>query len=211
MTHIKPCIVQLSIALLLLATPFLSVTASSRSYVDGHMSVGDIEAYLESRMTDRSPREVRSLAKLLSKLCRENDFTPATVLSLVAAESNFDTSVMSSAGAIGLMQLKPDTARYIAHRNSLYYRTASDLKNPGINLTIGVHYLAYLRDQFASSEAYLAAYNMGPTKFRRMQLVARSEDAPSMVRRYVHNIQSGVMNIKRDAIRLRGIQLAHAA
>jgi membrane-bound lytic murein transglycosylase MltF len=216
MSSITPCNTNVwvnvwqkaSIGLLLLATPLLTGTASTRSYVDGHMSVGDIQAYLQSRMANRSSHEVRSLAKLISKLCRENDFTPATVLSLVDAESRFNPSVVSSAGAIGLMQLKPETAHFIARRNSLYYRAASDLKNPGINLTIGVHYLAYLRDQFDSSEAYLSAYNMGPSKFRRFQLVAHrpangNDATPTMVRRYVQNIQNGVLGIKRDASRLR--------
>ncbi|MDR3607219.1 MAG: lytic transglycosylase domain-containing protein [Oligoflexia bacterium] len=198
---------QVSFALVLLATPLLTGTASSQSYFDIRMSVGDIHAYLQNRMPSRSSAELRSLANLLALLCHENGFSPATVLSLVSAESGFDANVVSAAGAIGLMQLMPETARYIARRNGIYYRSDVELKNPKINLIVGVHYLAYLRDQFASSDSYLAAYNMGPAKYRRLQLkFVASGDAPGKVRHYVRSIQQGMLGIQQDAIRMRVAQ-----
>lgn len=186
--------------ILLLASPVLySNTASSKSYIDERMTQKEIQAYLQRRMSDREEREIRSLTKHLIRLCHETGFSPETVLALIATESSFDPEAVSGRGAIGLMQLMPETARYIAHREHLYYHKPSDLKNPKINLTIGIHYLAHLRSRFDGAREYLAAYNMGPTKFRRMRQDAGPGYTPVAVRRYVHSIQVGAFGVKRDA------------
>jgi hypothetical protein len=66
-----------------------------------------------------------------------------------------------------------------------------------------------LRDRFDTSREYLAAYNMGPAKFRR--LVASANPAPVSVLRYVRQIQTGIFGVKRDARKMQARALQRAA
>jgi soluble lytic murein transglycosylase len=69
--------------------------------------------------------------------------------------------VKSSSGAIGLMQLLPDTAKGIAiHTGGSRFRV-SDLYNPEINVRYGAWYLRHLLDKYGDERTALAAYNAG--------------------------------------------------
>lgn len=80
----------------------------------------------------------------------------AFVKSIVAAESNFNCEVISSKGAIGLMQLMPETAR----------QYGADPSIPEQNVDAGTHYLRVLMDKYHrysnSLPRVIAAYNAGP-------------------------------------------------
>ncbi|RYZ93929.1 MAG: lytic murein transglycosylase, partial [Proteobacteria bacterium] len=67
-------------------------------------------------------------------------------------------------GAVGLMQIKPSTAAYVAARYRLNYAGPADLEDPAQNIRLGIAYLAYLKARFGHSEHYLAAYNLGPAR-----------------------------------------------
>ncbi len=87
---------------------------------------------------------------------------PALVYALTRVESNFDTDAISPAGARGLMQIMPATARSIS--GGMLY-TQDRLHEPGYNLAIGQRYIAYLaqRDDTDSDLLrVLASYNCGP-------------------------------------------------
>ncbi len=86
---------------------------------------------------------------------------PALVCSVVRAESRFHTDAVSPRGAIGLMQLMPDTAAWIAEKLGV---TAFDLRDPETNLRLGIWYLRYLIDRYGRVDLALAAYNAGPTR-----------------------------------------------
>ena len=90
---------------------------------------------------------------------------PALVASVIYAESGFDPTAESPAGALGLMQLLPDTAQGIADRTGGGGFTAADLYDPEINVRYGCWYLSHLRDKYAdhpqSLDLALAAYNAG--------------------------------------------------
>jgi soluble lytic murein transglycosylase len=94
------------------------------------------------------------------------DATPgdALVYAVMRQESNFDPDAVSSAHAIGLMQLLPETARAVAAELRLPYDDAR-LSQPSFNITLGEKYLADLSDAFKRSPAKLpltvAAYNAG--------------------------------------------------
>ncbi len=88
---------------------------------------------------------------------------PALVLGLMRQESSFDPGVVSGAGAVGLMQLMPATARQIAGGG----QSAADLKNPGDNMRLGVAYFENLLQEFGGVRPYaIAAYNAGPHRAR---------------------------------------------
>jgi soluble lytic murein transglycosylase len=86
---------------------------------------------------------------------------PALLAAVIYAESKFDADVRSDSGAIGLMQLLPETAKGIAvHTGGSQFRVA-DLYNPEINVRYGSWYLRHLMDKYADEETALAAYNAG--------------------------------------------------
>jgi soluble lytic murein transglycosylase len=89
---------------------------------------------------------------------------PALVCAVVRAESRFHADAMSPRGAVGLMQIMPDTAAWIAGRLDV---NAFDLLSPETNLRFGTWYLDYLMDRFGGLSLALAAYNAGPTRVDR--------------------------------------------
>ena len=110
------------------------------------------------------------------ELSERHQISPALILAVVEMESSYRFTVVSSAGAVGLMQLRPTTAKYIAQRYKVRgYRSEADLRNPEINLRLGVAYLAHLRRQFGHSLHYLAAYNVGPTALKKRLNAGRYE------------------------------------
>src|SRR5574341_432333 len=88
---------------------------------------------------------------------------PFLVAALIREESVYDPRAVSPVGAIGLMQLMPETGRRIARAEGLSDFSVDQLYTPEVNLTLGVRYLADLLEKFAGNEAYaVAAYNAGP-------------------------------------------------
>jgi len=87
---------------------------------------------------------------------------PALVAAVIYRESKFDAGAGSKAGAIGLMQLTPDTARGIALRTGGTKFEISDLYDPELNVRYGAWYLRHLLDAFDGDvRQALAAYNGG--------------------------------------------------
>lgn len=89
------------------------------------------------------------------------DLDPALIAAVIYQESRFRPRE-SSAGALGLMQLLPDTAHFIAGKTGGSKFTTEDLATPQINIQYGAWYLRYLLDHFDENEiTALAAYNAG--------------------------------------------------
>jgi soluble lytic murein transglycosylase len=87
---------------------------------------------------------------------------PALLAAVIEAESKFNPDAHSSAGAVGLMQLTPGTARGIALYTGGHHFRLSDLTNPEINVRYGAWYLRHLLDHYHDDERLaLAAYNAG--------------------------------------------------
>jgi soluble lytic murein transglycosylase len=86
---------------------------------------------------------------------------PALLAAVIYQESKFRPDVESKSGAIGLMQLLPDTAKGIAvHTGGTRFRVA-DLYTPEINVRYGAWYLRHLLDKYGDERTALAAYNAG--------------------------------------------------
>jgi soluble lytic murein transglycosylase len=92
---------------------------------------------------------------------RDKNLDPALIAAVIYQESKFRPRD-SSAGAKGLMQILPDTARFIARRSGGTAFELRDLGTPQINIAYGSWYLRYLIDHYEGSETLaLAAYNAG--------------------------------------------------
>ncbi len=103
----------------------------------------------------------------IALLCQEFGEDLPLVLALIQTESRFRQDALSSPGAVGLMQVMPDTAQWMADQLGLEDYSAEKLYEREWNLKLGIAYLHYLRQQFPGSLVQaLAAYNAGPTKVR---------------------------------------------
>jgi len=130
---------------------------------------------------------------------RNYDLDPALVAAVIYQESKFRANAKSSSGALGLMQLKPETAEGIAIRTGgSRFRTA-DLYDPEINIRYGSWYLDNLFRKYGSEQLVLAAYNAGQGNVDRW----RSNGQPiqfSETKAYVARVED-LKRIYRDAWR----------
>jgi soluble lytic murein transglycosylase len=92
---------------------------------------------------------------------RNYDLEPALLAAVIYQESKFDAEARSDAGAVGLMQLQPETAKGIALRTGGSKFRVDDLTNPEINVRYGSWYLRHLIDKYGDEELALAAFNAG--------------------------------------------------
>lgn len=84
------------------------------------------------------------------------------VYAVIKTESGFDASAKSSAGAIGLMQLMPDTFEWLTDSKLCEFLDAGMLYDPDTNIKYGVYYLSLLFGIYKNWDTALAAYNAGP-------------------------------------------------
>ena len=82
------------------------------------------------------------------------------IASVINTESNFDKNAKSSKGAIGLMQIMPSTAEWVANKIGLEF-DEKELYNVNYNIEIGTYYLSYLKSYFNDERLALCAYNAG--------------------------------------------------
>lgn len=113
---------------------------------------------------------------LIIKYSEMYDLDPALVCSVIYTESKFNDNATSNKGAIGYMQLMPETAEYIRSemkKNNFDLNTLEtlvdsdhlDLTDTEINVFLGTWYLRYLLDLFSQNEINaICAYNAGPSK-----------------------------------------------
>jgi len=99
----------------------------------------------------------------------QDHLDPALLAAVIETESKFDSNAESSAGAVGLMQLTPSTAKGIAQFTGGSRFRVSDLTNPDINIRYGAWYLGHLLDKYGDERLALAAYNAGQDNVDRWQ------------------------------------------
>jgi soluble lytic murein transglycosylase len=100
---------------------------------------------------------------------------PALVAAVIYAETKFEPRD-SSVGAVGLMQVMPQTASFLAHRSGATTFTTADLSNPRVNIAYGCYYLRYLLNAYHQNLSLaLAAYNGGESNVNRWVAEARAD------------------------------------
>jgi soluble lytic murein transglycosylase len=92
---------------------------------------------------------------------------PYFVAAVIREESSYDPRARSGVGAMGLMQLMPDTARDVAQDLGRPLAEISALWEPPVNIALGSRYLARLRARFQDPLLAVAAYNAGPHRVQR--------------------------------------------
>lgn len=112
----------------------------------------------------------------------------ALLAAVIEQESKFNANARSSAGAIGLMQLQPTTAKGIAIRTGGKKFVLSDLYNPEINVGYGAWYLRHLLDRYKDERTALAAYNAGENNVDRWRRTGGGVRFPE-TRAYVARVE----------------------
>ena len=93
---------------------------------------------------------------------KEFDVDESLIYAVIRTESGFDQNAESHAGAVGLMQLMPDTFTWLQeHKDGQVIYTDDALYIPEINIRYGTYYLSYLTDLYGDVPTALAAYNGG--------------------------------------------------
>jgi soluble lytic murein transglycosylase len=111
---------------------------------------------------------------IIRQQAAQKQLDPALIAAVIDAETKFEPST-SSAGALGLMQILPQTAEYLAHRSGGSTFTTADLGEPAVNIAYGSYYLRYLLDHYGGNEMLaIAAYNGGVTNVDRWLARARA-------------------------------------
>ncbi len=115
-----------------------------------------------------SPPMYNQLAGLVQRSSATFGYDPLLLLAVIEVESRFSAHAQGqyrngdASGALGLMQLKPETAQEIARSLGMTVRSPADLFRPDVNIPIGVAYLTQLIARFRSFKLGLLAYNQGP-------------------------------------------------
>ena len=97
----------------------------------------------------------------------KHSLDPMLVLAVMKVESRFDHRAVSPRGALGLMQIRPIVVDELVDEGEIpEWKSKPNLRDPILNIKIGVAYLNYLKKMFNHLPFALAAYNSGPTRIR---------------------------------------------
>ena len=93
---------------------------------------------------------------------RRNDIDPFLVAAVIKNESEFKPGAVSPAGAIGMMQIMPETGEWIARQMGMNNYSTDSLYHPGTNIRMGCWYLSELKYEFRDNMyLMMMAYNAG--------------------------------------------------
>ena len=121
-----------------------------------------VSAYYLNRMAEK--RSYRLLyPDIIKEMSAEYNVDPYLAAAVIHCESSYNKDAVSPVGAMGLMQIMPDTGEWIAEKLEIDNFTQEQLFDPQTNIRLGCWYLNYLMDKFGGDKvAVLAAYNGGP-------------------------------------------------
>lgn len=120
-----------------------------------------IVAYFMNRHFERQTYALKYKDEILTH-AREYGLDPYLVAAMIHCESGNRSDVVSYKGAVGLMQIMPDTGEWIADKLAVEDFDVSMLYEPSVNVRMGCWYLAYLTNRFSGNMVNaIAAYNAG--------------------------------------------------
>lgn len=158
------------------------------------------------RGTPQSRRLLRVLypfphREIVTREAEERGIDPIFLAALIRQESAFTPAIRSSAGAIGLMQVMPETGRQLARGEGIRGFTPASLETAEINLHLGTNFWVDMERRYGDGNLPLAlsAYNAGPTRARRWRRLPEAEDPLRFTERIPFEETRGyVKNITRN-------------
>lgn len=131
-----------------------------------------IYSIVKSNRPGITEKEAWKLSTLILDESATRDVDPMLVLAVIKVESGFRNHALSPMGARGIMQIMPETGKYLAEElvrvDGFKTRefTPDHLHDPALNIKLGVFYLDGLKKQFRNLSLALLAYNFGPGEIR---------------------------------------------
>ena len=139
--------------------------------------------------------------EIVTREAEEAGIEPFFLASLIRQESAFALTIRSPAGAIGLMQVMPETGRELARGQGIRGFTPASLETAEINLHLGTTFWVDMERRYGDGNLPLAlsAYNAGPTRARRWRQLPEAEDPLRFTERIPFDETRGyVKNITRN-------------
>lgn len=128
-----------------------------------------VKALTRKFLSKKYKKSSAKIAKEIVQVADRYGFDPVFLIAVIQNESSFNPNRLGSAGEIGLMQIKPATAEWIADIYDIDYENSKSLLDPVMNIRLGAALLDKLRHQFDSeSRLYVSAYNIGAKKTRSL-------------------------------------------
>ncbi len=131
------------------------------------------------------------LADLIITKAAEHRLDPFLVLGIIKTESDFNRFAVSPKGAMGLMQLRPNTAETLFD-GELKGVEAVALTDNELNISLGTRYLEQLIRRFGDLRLALEAYNRGPTRLRRDM-----NDGTGLDREYAEKVMANYHQLRK--------------
>ncbi|MBQ9833343.1 MAG: lytic transglycosylase domain-containing protein, partial [Clostridia bacterium] len=123
-----------------------------------------IAAYFVNNYIERTSYRMPYKAEIL-EFSKKYELEPALVAAVMHCESGNQSDSVSIKGAIGLMQIMPETGEWIAHKLNIEEYSAEMLYDPRVNVEMGCWYLNFLKQRFNNNFTnFIAAYNAGHGK-----------------------------------------------
>jgi len=171
--------------------------ARRREFWDRAMNAADRTVGLH----DFSARFLAPYRDVFAERSKSQGLEEYWVLGLARQESRFNTNARSPAGAVGLMQLMPRTAKWVANRIGMKGFSLASIHDVDVNIALGTSYLRYILDELDGSVVLAAAaYNAGPGRARKwkadqpLEGAAYIETIPLLeTRDYVKRVMSNTM------------------
>jgi soluble lytic murein transglycosylase len=156
--------VQLSHALELFPEEQASLTIAAQGGLDMRQFILSI---VKRSLNKEQRGKAWEIAHAVIAEANHHSMDPLFLLAVINTESKFNVKARGHHGEVGLMQLLPRTAKWLAPHAGL--PSNFDLSEPSVNIRIGATYLSFLRHKFKRNGVhYLAAYNMGTANVRRL-------------------------------------------
>lgn len=163
------------------------IGASGRLALDWGWHRNTIQAMIQlQHWDDLELRFPLAYADHFNSAAAQLGLQPQFLSAITRQESAYMHDVRSPAGARGLMQLMPATAREVGRALGLQI-SSDDLYTPDVNISLGSHYLASLMEEFDNNRILAAAaYNAGPNRVK--QWLRRTEDNPVPIDVWIETI-----------------------
>ncbi|MBM4266078.1 MAG: lytic transglycosylase domain-containing protein [Deltaproteobacteria bacterium] len=148
-------------------------------------SIYDAVGECRSTLSDEKRWQI---ADAVESNARRYGFDPLFVQAMVEVESTCSPTAKSPRGALGLIQVRPSTARAVALEAGLEWSGSQKLLEPDFNVNVGLAYLNQLGEHFDDPHVAIAAYNLGPTRVANMpeSRVRKSRYVRNVLARYQH-------------------------
>jgi soluble lytic murein transglycosylase-like protein len=101
---------------------------------------------LTQKLPKRYTHHAEEISQTIMKQATTHKIDPWMITAVISGESSFNPNAIGPIGEIGLMQLRPRSAEWVAHKMNIKWKGKKALRNPVYNIQIGVAYLGHLKN-----------------------------------------------------------------